>query len=122
VASAQGIRAGRAFVELFADDSKLVRGLRRAEKKLKAFGDSIRNLGLKMIGVGSAILAPLAASAKLFGSYGDSVAKMARRTGLAVERPSANCSSPPGRAAWKCPNWRTACGGCSGRFTTPVVA
>lgn len=85
MASAQGIRAGRAFVELFADDSKLVRGLRRAEKKLKAFGDSVRNLGLKMIGVGSAILAPLAASAKLFGSYGDSVAKMARRTGLSVE-------------------------------------
>jgi hypothetical protein len=77
VATAQGIRAGRAFVELFADDSKLVRGLRAAEKKLKAFGDSIRNLGLKMVGVGSAILAPLAASAKLFGSYGDSVAKMA---------------------------------------------
>jgi transposase InsO family protein len=32
MASAKGIRAGRAFVELFADDSKLVRGLRRAEK------------------------------------------------------------------------------------------
>ena len=30
VSSTQGIRAGRAFVELFADDSKLVRGLRRA--------------------------------------------------------------------------------------------
>ena len=28
--SAGGIRAGRAFVELFADDSKLLRGLRRA--------------------------------------------------------------------------------------------
>lgn len=85
MASAQGIRAGRAFVELFADDSKLVRGLRAAEKKLKAFGDSIRNLGLKMVGLGSAMLAPLAASAKLFGGYGDSVAKMARRTGLSVE-------------------------------------
>ena len=31
-------RAGRAFVELFAGDSKLVRGLRRVEKKLKGFG------------------------------------------------------------------------------------
>lgn len=45
MASAQGIRAGRAFVELFADDSKLVRGLRRAEKKLKAFGDVERWIG-----------------------------------------------------------------------------
>ena len=58
MASAQGIRAGRAFVELFADDSKLVRGLRRAEKRLKAFGDRIRNFGLKMASLGSAILAP----------------------------------------------------------------
>jgi len=31
VSSARGIRAAGAFVELFADDSKLVRGLRRAE-------------------------------------------------------------------------------------------
>ena len=46
--SARGIKAGRAFVELFADDSKLVRGLRAAEKKIRAFGDGIRNIGLKM--------------------------------------------------------------------------
>lgn len=83
--NASSIRAGRAFVELFADDSKLVRGLRQAEKKIKAFGSSIRTLGLKTVALGSAILAPLAASAKLFAGYGDSVAKMARRTGLSVE-------------------------------------
>jgi len=85
MASTQGIRAGRAFVELFADDSQLVRGLRRAERKLKAFGASIRNLGLMAVGIGAAVLAPLAASAKLFSSYGDQVAKMAKRTGLSVE-------------------------------------
>jgi len=83
--SAKGIRAGRAFVELFADDSKLVRDLRRAEKKLKAFGSSIRNLGLKMAGLGTAILAPLLGAAKAFSSMGDQVAKMAKRTGLSVE-------------------------------------
>jgi len=83
--STQSIRAGRAFVELFADDSKLVRGLRSAEKKLKAFGDGVRNLGLKMMGMGAAILAPLAASAKAFGTMGDQVAKMSKRTGLSVE-------------------------------------
>jgi hypothetical protein len=85
MAGTQGIRAGRAFVELFADDSKLVRGLRRAEKKLRAFGDSIRNFGLKLTALGSAMLAPLVASAKLFSGYGDQVAKMAKRTGLSVE-------------------------------------
>jgi len=85
MATARGIRAGRAFVELFADDSKLVRGLRRAQKRIKAFGQSIRNLGLKVAGLGTAVLAPLAASAKAFSSMGDQVAKMAKRTGLSVE-------------------------------------
>ena len=85
MAGTQGIRAGRAFVELFADDSKLVRGLRQAERRLRAFGDSIRNYGLKLTALGSAMLAPLVASAKLFIGYGDQVAKMAKRTGLSVE-------------------------------------
>ena len=83
--SARGIRAGRAFVELFADDSKLVRGLRRAEKRLKAFGDRIRNFGLKIAGLGAAMLAPMLGAAKAFSSMGDQVAKMAKRTGLSVE-------------------------------------
>jgi len=83
--STQGIRAGRAFVELFADDSKLVRGLRRAEKRLKAFGDRVRNLGLKIAGLGAAMLAPMLGATKLFGSMGDQVAKMAKRTGFGVE-------------------------------------
>jgi len=84
MSSAKGIRAGRAFVELFADDSKLVRGLRRAEKRIKAFGQSVRNLGLKIAGLGTAVLAPLLGAAKAFGSMGDQVAKMAKRTGLSV--------------------------------------
>jgi len=83
--SVRGIRAGRAFVELFADDSKLVRGLRRAEKRLKAFGDRIRNLGLKIAGLGAAMLAPMLGAAKAFSSMGDQVAKMAKRTGLSVK-------------------------------------
>ena len=85
MASTQGIRAGRAFVELFTDNSKLVRGLRGAEKQIKAFGNRIRNMGLKMAGLGTALLAPLAGAAKYFSSYGDQVAKMAKRTGLSVE-------------------------------------
>ncbi len=50
-ASAQGIRAGRVFVELFADDTKLVRGLRAAERKLKAFGTGLQSVGKSMLGL-----------------------------------------------------------------------
>jgi chromosome segregation ATPase len=79
------IRAGQAFVELYADESKLVRGLKRAERRLKAFGARIRNVGLKVAAVGAAMLAPLVAATRTFASMGDDVAKMARRTGFAVE-------------------------------------
>lgn len=79
------IRAGRAFVELFADDSKLVRGLKRAAAKLKAFGESVRAMGLKLAGLGSAMVAPLVASTKVFAQMGDDLAKMSGRTGVSVE-------------------------------------
>ena len=83
--STKGIRAGRAFVELFADDSRLVRGLRRAEHRIKAFGAKVRNIGAVMTGLSAALAAPFVASVKHFADYGDAVAKMARRTGLSVE-------------------------------------
>jgi len=79
------IRAGRAFVELFADDSKLVRGLKAAQAKLKAFGASVRAMGTKMMGIGTAIAAPMAGAAKVFSDMGDQVAKMSARTGIGVE-------------------------------------
>ncbi len=70
MSGADAIRAGRAFVELFADDSKLVRGLRAAQAKLKAFGAAVTGMGLKMMGLGAAMLAPLAGAAKSFADTG----------------------------------------------------
>jgi hypothetical protein len=46
--SAQGIRAGAAYVELSVKDSRLVKGLDAAAKKLKAFGASVAGLGLRL--------------------------------------------------------------------------
>jgi hypothetical protein len=85
VAQAGAIRAGRAFVELFADDSKLVRGLRRASARLKAFGEGVRNIGLKMAGLGAAVVAPLAGAAKSFADMGSKLWDMSKRTGVSVE-------------------------------------
>jgi len=82
---ASAIRAGRAFVELFADNSKLVAGLRAARAKIRAFGQSIRAMGMKLTAIGTGMLTPLLGAAKLFASMGDSVAKMAKRTGVSVE-------------------------------------
>ena len=79
------IRAGKAFVELFADDSRLVRGLRAAQAKLKAFGAAVTGMGLKMMGLGAAMLAPLAGAAKSFADMGSKLWDMSKRTGVSVE-------------------------------------
>lgn len=54
-ASAGAIRAGRAYVELFADDSKLVRGLKSAQSRLAAFGASVSKIGGMLAGAGASI-------------------------------------------------------------------
>lgn len=85
MASSQGIRAGKAFVELFADDTKLVRGLKAAEKRLKAFGAGVQSIGTKLFGLGAAAVAPLLATTNVFADMGDQLAKMSARTGISVE-------------------------------------
>jgi hypothetical protein len=85
VSGASGIRAGRAFVELFADDRALVRGLRSAQQKLAAFGAAVRGLGTQMLALGAGIVAPLALAAKSFADTGSQLNDMAARTGVSVE-------------------------------------
>jgi len=85
MAIANAVRAGRAFVELFADDSKMQATLKRAQQRLSAFGASVRQMGTASMAIGSAIMAPMIASAKLFADAGDEVHKMALRTGMSTE-------------------------------------
>ena len=79
------IRAGKAYVELYADDGKLVRGLKTAANKIHAFGTKISAVGQKFTMLGAAIAVPLAAASKMFASMGDSLDKMSTRMGVSVE-------------------------------------
>lgn len=83
--NAGAIRAGRAFVELFADDSKLVRGLKAASGKLKAWGATVTGIGLKTMAAGAAIATPLMAATRVFMTAGDELDKMSYRVGMSVE-------------------------------------
>ncbi len=85
MAKAGAIRAGRAFVELFADDSKLVRGLNQAQRKLKRFGTDIARIGMQVAAAGAAVTGGLVAAGMQFAAMGDQMAKMSKRTGLSVE-------------------------------------
>jgi hypothetical protein len=90
--SPKGIRAGAAFVEIFADDSKLVRGLAKARTQLRSFGksvsqigDGIKTAGTWMLGPGTAIVAPMIAATKTFTETGHALTMMSERTGVSVE-------------------------------------
>lgn len=95
------IRAGSAFIELKSKDSGFTRGLRKAERRLKAFGKTMGGIGRK-IGLMAAVFAPVAIAAikfasdaeesasrfkAVFGSLADDSAKwadeLARRVGRA---------------------------------------
>jgi hypothetical protein len=94
--ASNAIRAGAAFVELFADDSKLVRGLKSASDKIKKWADSTRkslqvfgktlmDYSLKGLAFVSAVGAAELAASKSFADEGNKLEKMAYRTGMATD-------------------------------------
>jgi hypothetical protein len=83
--SARGVRAGRAYIEIFADSNALNRGLRNVQQRLNRFSATVAGAGLRLSAVGAAILAPLAAATKSFANVGDSLDKMSARTGASTK-------------------------------------
>jgi len=71
------IRAGRAFVELFADDSKLVRGLKRAQWRLRKFGASVRAIGLRMLALAGAAGGPFVFGLREAARFEEQMGKVA---------------------------------------------
>lgn len=82
---AGGIRAGRAFVELALNDNKLLRGLKAAAAKLKAFGSQVMGIGSRLIAGSSVLAVPLLGAVKHFAELGDQLEKTSIRTGIGVE-------------------------------------
>jgi len=85
MASGSRIRAGGAYVELMVRDNALTRGLRQAQARLRAFSASTARIGAAAAAAGAAIIAPLTAAANKFASFGDTLDKVALRTGVSVE-------------------------------------
>lgn len=84
-ASGGAIRAGKAYVEFYADKSKFVRALRSMESDLKSFGSSMLRIGAGMASVGVAAAAALAPVLAAGTKLQDMFAKTAKRTGASTE-------------------------------------
>ncbi len=89
MASKQGIRAGKAYVELFADSSPLAQGLRRAEMSVRKFGRSVSEMGRNMAMLGGAMLAPIVAVSKAAADFESQMANVATM----LERPQQQLKS-----------------------------
>ena len=85
MSQSSGIRAGKAYIELATNDSKLIKGLQSAQRRMAAFGSSLTKIGGGLIGAGAGLAAPLLAAASYFAASGDQLSKAADRTGATVE-------------------------------------
>lgn len=61
---AGAIRAGKAFVELFADGTRFEKGLRDAERRLQTWGRGIARTGAGVFAAGASVAGPLALAVK----------------------------------------------------------
>jgi hypothetical protein len=82
---ARAIEAGRAFVRLFTDDSMLARGLAAAEKRLAQFSKFALGRGAALVGIGTAILAPLTLAVDSLNDLGRQ-SDIAKAFGLTAEQ------------------------------------
>ncbi|MGV3483371.1 MAG: phage tail tape measure protein, partial [Planctomycetaceae bacterium] len=67
------VKAGAAYVELTTKNSAFLKGLAAAKAKLQEFGNSTKLVGMKMLGIGTAATAPIAASVTVFASFDDAM-------------------------------------------------
>jgi hypothetical protein len=67
------------------EDSRFIKGLRSAQKRLDSFAANVAKVGVGVGAAGSAIVAPLVAAAFQFEALGGKLDDMSQRTGMSVE-------------------------------------
>jgi len=79
------IRAGAAYVELYAKSNRLVRGLRLAEARLKAFGQKASAIGQRLLMFSGAAALPFAFATKTFAGFEDQMKAVQAVTGATAD-------------------------------------
>jgi TP901 family phage tail tape measure protein len=77
IANSRNIRAGAAYIELTTQDSKLVRGLDQAQKRVKAFGKSVGEIGKRLTAVSAVAAVPLLSGLKIYADFQQQMATVA---------------------------------------------
>jgi TP901 family phage tail tape measure protein len=83
--SAGAVRAGGAFVEIFAKDGAFQQSMKRVENRIRAVGTAIRSVGSNLFFGTAAIGAPIALAVRQFASLDDAVRASAAAAGRGQE-------------------------------------
>jgi len=85
MSTAGSIRAGKAFIELSLDTTKLKKSIANVSRTMKNMGNSIRSVGINFLKVGTMMTAPIIAATMKYARFGDNIAKMSKRTGVGAQ-------------------------------------
>ena len=104
------VRAGRAFVELYIQDGRFTRGLQRAQMQLRSFELAIRGIATSMMKLSALMIAPLAASGRVFLNYSDNLllTKAVTRSTIADFERLRDIANEAGKSAAYTPTQTTA--------------
>lgn len=81
MANASGVRYGKVYVEIGADQSPFIRAIKAVETRARAIGATLASVGTQMTAVSAGMLAPFAASAKTFANFEQNMARVKALTG-----------------------------------------
>jgi len=84
--SGSGIRAGGAYVEIFAKDGKFQQAMTRVQTKLRAVGAAMRQIGTNLSIGGAALGAPFVLAAKTAADFTTAMAGVKANTGATEEQ------------------------------------
>jgi len=76
MATGRNIRAGGAFVEIFAQDTAFNKALERAQRKMAGFEQFASGMGRRMMTAGAAMLTPIGFSMESFMDFDDQMRKV----------------------------------------------
>ena len=82
MAGAGGVRAGGAFVEIYAKDTRFQQAMARVQGRLKAIGSTMQALGTSMSLVGTALGIPMVMAARTAAKFEDAMLGMKAAAGL----------------------------------------
>lgn len=88
-ASASGIRAGRAYVEIGGDNAPFFKAIRAVEKRLRTLGATFKAAGRQMVATSAALAAPLVAGTAVFASFEQRMARVKALTGANAQQMAA---------------------------------